>query len=247
MFETYKKRFSLETHLNRLGDLTAFEIVENTYYLVDFLNSEVQVYNLDWTFKKIQKLPISASYDLIHVDKHLFVMSQKYFYKMDTDFNLVAKSSVHTILGLTYRHMYYDNLSSNFYTTLPGSKSIEVFNKNLSIIKTIVTNHLLYSINGYKGTIFASTLLNNKILLIQNDQVVKSIIFNQCESSPYIKFSFDSFGNIAVICNFKLNLYDYFGNYVKSYPSFDVLNKIFYRSDSEGRLISVGKTIEIYY
>ena len=140
MLKNFAKQFSIRTYAGSLSWslLTGFEqyVSGSTtkYYLFDWGNGRCVVFNSQWTYQSYTTLLVNT-YSAKCVGSYLYISSETYFYKTDTNLNIAQYSKAYPSGG--FRAIHYDSSSSYFYVTSQGQSYLNVFDLNLVRIKTI--------------------------------------------------------------------------------------------------------------
>ena len=239
--------------------MTGFEQVirDNipTYYAVDIDKTLIVTFDRRWRHLNISSLPYSNTFTLKYVEGYFYFSSNSYFYKTDSNFNLVSEHNSNVI----YRGIYYHS-TELFFVAASGTQEIHVFDKNCvfkSSLSTRERNFFPYAVNYLHGDFYVGN--NNeygyepdtKVVVLKKSilRFVTSIWQVDCGgSSRVVSITFDSQGFMLLACEatHKVVLYDTNGNYLNSlqtsqYPYHTAI-------DYDGRLVIVtGQSLDIYY
>ncbi len=166
-------------------------------------------------------------------------------YKTDKSLNIVKSSA--TSLMSSYLDSWYDQSRDLIYITSHNNQRIDVYDRNLSLLKTIsVTGHYPKSIMGYNASLYVGTL-EGDVLVIENDRIIRS--FKVCTGYYVHNIHIDASGNMALSC--------YMDQLIKLYTvtglNMNLSKRItspptFFDIDSKGRLVVLtSNEIGIYY
>ena len=254
MLNNYAKRFSLTSFGGgNWSWLTGFEqVVTNgvsTYYAIDYaLTSRIVTFNQFWVLQGYQNLPYSYSYATLYVGGYFYFSSNQYFYKTYSNF-IEIKSYQNT--EAYYRQFFYDSASRKFYVAPSNLPRIDVFDQSCSLLQSInLGSKQPHGLAFFDGSIYASVLNSNQVLVIQNGLVSRYFTVSQCPVSLHtiLAITVDSFGYVALSC-YSGNLifiYDSNGNYMNSiltspYPHVSAI-------DADRRFVIMNsKYLDIYY
>jgi hypothetical protein len=175
-----------------------------TYYVADFSGNTIYILNDEWKYLTSKSFPNPAY--MVTIDNNLYIICNSYLYKTDKYLNKL--DTYQPSSSPSYRGIYYNSTSQLIYTVGEGSKTIEIFNLNLSIYQIIsVSSYTPRSIIEYDNELYVGTS-DGSILLIVNQAVIRS--FNGCGgNSDYItSLLFDQNGILSTLCD-RHNIYSY--------------------------------------
>ena len=238
----------------KFSNLAGFEkVVDGTitkYYLNDFDLNQILIFNDNWEYIGTKVFTIGATI-IKNIGSEVLIVTnpnlpaQTTLYKMDKSLNIVK--SLTTSFMSSYLDSWYDQTKDLVYLISHNNQRIDVYDRNLSLIKTIsVTGHYPKSIMGYKTTLYIGTLAGH-VLVIENDRIMSS--FKVCTGYYVYNIHIDTNGNIAVSC--------YMDQLIKLYTvsglNLDLSKRItypptFFDIDSKGRLVVLtSNEIGIYF
>ena len=255
MHNNFVKRYSLTNYGGiKWTFLTGFEqVVTNgisTYYAIEFSQpSVIVIFNQFWIYQYSQPLPFNYTYAAKYVGGYFYFSSDNYFYKTYSNFALLSS---YKTAGAAYRQLFYDSATSKFYVAPFTFPRIDVFDTSCTLLQSIsLGTRVPFGVVAFNGSIYATDLNSNQVLVIKDGLVSRNFFINQCDSTQFSLFSItvDLFGNLAFACNAN-NLsvvYDSNGNYTyaskqtSAYPSISAI-------DTHGRFVMITKlSLDIYY
>jgi hypothetical protein len=244
--QIYQHRHTITNYngqnLNIAHGFASIEDTDNTtYYVFDHLNQKVVMFNKYWEYQSA--LQIASFAYAISIDKELYILGNGIIHKRDKHLNLI---NVFNNAAVNYRGIYYNKSSDLIYIGTEASKSINIFNRNLTLLGNINTpGYTPYAFAEYNNEIFAGTK-ESIVLVFKNNVMIRS--FNTvCGliSSIFI----DSYGFILLL-GFNsgyVYLYHTNGTYIIQGISTSI-SPFFMNFDSKGRLIITSNNdIKIYY
>ena len=212
----------------------------NTYYVSDFSNSLIYMFNDNWDF--IGQNEFNSPYYLTAVGLNLYVTNLDTIYKVSNDLNTIyAQYNAVDGIGSLYSGICYNTADNFLYAALVGAlntKEIQVFDLNLKLVYKIPTpNYLPVSISIFKKQIYVGTA-QNIVLLIVNKSIISS--FPACNSIVN-SLMLDKLGNIATTCSEGVfNLYD--SNKALQRSVSIMAEPKFAAYDSKGRLVIITES-----
>lgn len=254
MLTNYVKRFGYRTYGgNSWSLLTGFEQFINSsttiYYLFDWGNGRGVIYNNQWVYQSYASL-VANSYTAKCVGNFLYISSDTYFYKANTNLNIIQYSSYY---GAGFRAISYDSSSGYFYITSQGQFYLNVFNMNLARVSVISmsSSYDTYGLLQYNGLLYVGSCyyLPQNVFVFQSNVLVRSFILNACSSDCIASFLVDYTGQMIIGCNTQnyLALYDSNGNY-QNIKIGTTYNPFVTAVDSQGRfIVATMFELQIYY
>ena len=216
-----------------------------TYYLIDSHNCKIVLFDQYWQFISYVVVNDTLNY-LVIAENQLFLSAENGIYKINRNGEIVKASPKS---GAIYKGIYFNSTNSLLYVGTYSSNKIQVFNQNLTFLRTIRTgSYIPYSLNAYGDTLFAGTT-TGEILLFKNE-LIQKVFNNTCSTKTLItSIAIDKYGFMAVTCFFDslIHLYHVNGSYmnIEIHTAYHPENIAI---DSNGRLIinSISE-FDIYY
>ena len=100
-----------------------------TYYVIDYYPSNLVIYNENWIYQSYKTLPLPLTYTLIYIGGYFYLSATSYFYKTDSNFNLLASNCISNVF---YRGFDYDASLSLFYVASTANNRLDVFTIQVS-------------------------------------------------------------------------------------------------------------------
>ena len=223
-----------------------------TYYTTQFgaySSATIVTYNQFWIYQSHQNLLYSRTYTTKYVGGYFYFSSDDYFYKTTSTFVVFT---YYKSIAAYFKEILYDPASSKLYVAAQGLTSIAVFDLSCFLIQFInLGSRFAFGLAYFNGNLYATIINSNQILVIQNGFVIKYFNVNQCSVGEYslVSITVDSFGYLAITCNFDklIVVYDSNGNYMNSSiatSDYPFMTGIVYN----GRfVIMTGQSLDIYY
>ena len=246
--ESFSRIFSrqITVNTNIFGFFYSYLEISNSnrfFFVTDMLLNRILIFNENWIYQSFKNIEKPAY--MKEIDNNIYISASNSFLKTDKNINILRS---HQQTGADYRGLYYDITSQLFYVASETLKRIDVFDKNLFLVKIVFTgSYIPYSINSYQnnelivGTRFGEILvLNNENRIIRNFQVCRSYI-----TSILVDVS----GFMALTCydpDNMIRLYHVNGTSTRIEKSI-IKYPEYVNFDSQGRLVVISeKQIDIY-
>ena len=158
------------------------------------LLNRILIFNENWIYQHFKDIQRPAY--MKEVDNNIFISASNSIFRTDKNINILRS---YEQIGADYRGLYYDAASELFYVASETFRRIDVFDKNLFLVKTIfVGSYSPYSINSIqKNELIVGTRFGEILILNNENRITKS--FQVCRS--YVtSILVDSNGFIALTC-----------------------------------------------
>jgi hypothetical protein len=146
-----------------------------TYYILDYLNdgtnSNIVLYNRNWTYLTYKTLPIYLAYSIISIENELYIAANNGIYKTDKSL-IIVNTYIRT--GVGYTIIYHNQTSDIIYVTSQTFKRIDLFYSNLSFISSISFINKPFALTETNGKLYVG-LNDGSISVLENNLVVKNI------------------------------------------------------------------------
>ena len=149
------------------------------YFVVDLLYDRILIFDDNWNYQKFRILPKPAY--LKEVDENIFISSSNSFFKTNTNVDVIR---TYQQRGADYRGIFYEKSTELFFVASESLRRIDVFNKNLSLTKSIdMGEYVPYSINSYQKSELLIGTRFGEILTFNNNvgKIVK--VYKTCRST----------------------------------------------------------------
>ena len=198
---------TIQSNINQLNgnsfvDLLGFGMFSSNnltyYYVMDFWNSKVYIFNDQWSFISYKEFYYTAY--MIIIGNSLYMTGRNNVWKVDKDLNILIDynpgGSTPSYLGISY------NPSNGLiYVAAPWLNEIQVFSLDLTLIRRISTlPHEPWSITISSNQLYVGTG-GGMILVYQNESLINQ--FNGCDGNSVWLTSilFDPNGYMATSCD----------------------------------------------
>ena len=234
---------------NKFNSLLGFGMLisaNTTYYVSDNFGRRIYKFDDSWNYINYKSFSFKPAYMVI-VKKIIYITGDDSIYKTDANLNVlkIYNSTISTL----YRGVYYNSSISLLYVAAEGmSKNrIDVFDRNLTLKKTVQIKYRPFSIVGFNSILYIGTY-EGMILVMVNRIIIKS--FNGCHGNTRLVTSilFDEYSRLTSSC-FGISqayLYSSNGNFLNrslSTAIYPVMNAY----DSKGRFVMLSKyQISVY-
>jgi len=205
------------------------------FYFNAYFNGIV-VYNRNFTFKGYKSgLPYPRAITSVNNNNNveLFVSGKYSVFKLDINLYITASY----FQDSTYKGLYCNKTGDSILICHHGylKNYIQVFNRaDLNFIKIIKTaSYEPFYINEFKGVLYVSTT-TGAVLRVVNEVSTLHFI-TACTSA--ISIAIDSFDDMAVLCQHKIDLYSINGTYLNVSKSISISNTYQIGFDELGNLI----------
>ena len=219
MFSSYKvkKSITYSTPLKRLNQPFGSCVVctsNNSFYVL--VSDGLLQFDSNWNYVNQTYFYNPRSMISIKVDGEvqLFVTNWYSIYIFDKNLNAVNNYIASNNEYVEYNGMFYNISSDRLYVCSYYKYRIDVFNRQLTLIKSISTYpvNYLYQISESNNILYISTRYYNVILVMENETITRQFTI-PCSSSLLV----DKYGYLAVFCNSaqtKVHLYSTNGSYM---------------------------------
>jgi hypothetical protein len=166
------------------------------YFVLDF--SFIVKYDFNWNY--LSRMPFSDPRFMICISvdkvKHLYVSSNLGLFHLDINLNILKKLAS----TISYQGLYYNKSSD--YILVTGNPFINVFSRNLTLLKQIPTPNGKASnyIAEYNGKLYVSSA--SSIMVFENELHVQTLT---CACISIRSFTFDQNGSVGINCHGKTN------------------------------------------
>ena len=164
----------------------------------------IRVYDQSW--KELR--PISGYLNPSHIQQiknEIFLTLSDEIIKLSLDLEMIKFYSNNDMYSNNeYQGFYYDKKKDAIYVASFNSRSIDSFDRNLTLIKSMTTHGSPVSVcGGYKNYLFVGTQ-DGTILIFNNDSFIDGIQICEKNLNAIIV---DKNGFLALLCNKKLTMH----------------------------------------
>ena len=175
----------------------------STYYVADFSDSKVIMFDENWNFL-IYKTFINPAYILI-INSTLYISGNSNVFKTDKDLNILKQFDAN--VSPTYRGIDFNPTNKVIYVASSSFSRIDIFDLNLTLTDNINTSpYQPYALLISENMLYAGDSNNGYVLRISNKTIIG--VFQSCSSGYVTGIFIDIYDYIATSCfSFaKLNL-----------------------------------------
>ena len=198
---TYTLKSTIKTYGgNQFGCLKAFTFMSDnstTYYVNDYCNGNVLIFNQNWNYLTFKFISYYLEYSMV-INNYLYLTAYSFgIFKTDKYLNIIGN-----YVSDYFEGMYYNSSSNSIFVASYYDNRIVELTLDLSFISSIDTNYYMpFSINGANNKLYVGTF-EGDILVLINRKI--SQVYLGCKSiGSYFTASsilFDNYGNVGVNC-----------------------------------------------
>ncbi len=244
--QIYRHRHTITNYngqdFNVAHGFASIEDTDNTtYYVFDFYNQIVVMFNEYWEYRN--NVSITHFAHAITIDKELYILGDGKIHKRDKNLNLI-KEFINN--GVSYRGIYYNKTNDLIYVGTEASQTIDIFNRDLTLVGNIITpGYAPYAIAEHDNKMYVGTTVGS-ILIIENGVIIQNFT-TVCSDVSSIMI--DSYGFMLVLSVTESKVYVYYINGTKMETEIATYTvPRFINFDSKVRLIITSDSdIKIYY
>jgi hypothetical protein len=202
----------------------------------------ILVYNENWEYQRTYPTVnyFHPTYSM-NVNGVIYIAGFFGIQKYDMYLNLILEVSFNS------RGIYYNASNLLIYIVEYPTNIIQVFDQDLNLNDTIITNQSPWFLTGYIDNLVVGDNNDGKVYFYQNNSMIQSIS-TQC-TARVSSVLFNEFNHMLVLCETSSRAFIYFSNGSFTGISFCTCNQpTFFNFDSKNRLvITCGHQIDIYY
>ncbi len=168
-----------------------------TYYAVDFTSvSRVVVFDQNWVYQRNTVLPYSSSFTLKYINGNFYFTSDPSFYRTGTNF--ISNAAYAPGGNFAFRQFFFDSNSQLFYVAPITTSSIHLFDLNCVYKRSIIINHVPFSLNIFNDNIYVGTTGNQILVVSKSTEKVINQVNCLCSSNWLYSITIDIFGFMAI-------------------------------------------------
>jgi hypothetical protein len=243
LFPTYQLRQTITNNISLAHSfLSIVETNPPLYYVMNFNQKNILVYNESWEYQRTFLLSNSfrPAYS-IKINGTIYVTGDFGIQKYDIYLNFIKQVFVAS------RGIYYNPSNQLIYSTRISTNIINVYDRDLNLKSFITTSQRPWFLTGFNDKLVVGDDLDGKIYFYQNNSMIQSIS-TQC-SVDVSSVLFDSYNHMLILCEASSRAFIYNLNSSFTGISFYTCNQpTFFNFDSKNRLvITCQNHIDIYY
>jgi hypothetical protein len=243
LFPTYQLRQTITNNTNLFHSfLSIVEINPPLYYVMNFLQKSILVYNENWDYQRTYPTRniVYPTYS-ININGTIYTSGDYGVQKYDMYLNFIKQVYINS------RGIYYNPSNQLIYIAEYPGNTIEIFDQDLNLNSTIITSQSPWFLTGYNDKLVVGDGIDGKVYFYQNNSMIQSIS-TQC-SARVSSVLFDYYNHMLVLCETTSRAFIYHLNGSFTGISFYTCQQpTFLNFDSQNRIvITCGNEIAIFY